>query len=269
MAGLLAVSGGYIAALEKRLLETELALFDALQLLSLQPSSLDGRVADAETAKERQYNVDTNKVITKQNINQTKAEKVAEWERLPIRTSSQQTEWLNDRLSLVGLLAEKSAQQQPSSKKRPQVQRSASSSDLQQQPFLPTGFTHNQDTGSYASPGGTSDGSATRDSNTMMPPPARPVNIGKSFTSSPESVSSTSFVAYRAPTQPPETWRNLPPVNATTTQPSWLPLQDPDQSHRRSTSAEGNNANSPAGGQTLGGSSRAQQLSSSQWRRFF
>lgn len=260
---------GYIAALEKRLLETELALFDALQSLSfLRSSSFDDRVSSADTGQEQPYHVDTNKVLAKQSINQTKAEKVAEWERLPIGTSSQQTEWLKDRLSLVGLTTEKSAQQS-SSNDRPQVQRLASSSDRQQHPFLQTGFMHNQDKGSYTSPSGTSDGSATRDSTIMMPPPARPVNIGKSFTSSPESAPSTSFVGYRTPTQQAENWRNSTPMTTTTTQSSWLRLQDPDRPPMNPTSAEGNSNDSPASEQALGGSSRAQQLSSSQWRRFF
>jgi len=234
-------------------------------------------MSNADTGQELLHKLNTNKVLTKQSINQTKAEKIAEWERLPIGTLSQQTGWLHDRLSLVNLIAEKSAQQSRSYN-RPQVQRSASSSDLQQQPFLQPGFVQGQDKESYASPtSGTSDGSATRDSNLMMPPPARPVNIGKGFTSSPESTSSTSFVTYSTPTQQPsENWRNAnTPMTttaaaaATTQSSSWLRLQDPDQSHMSSSSAERNRNDSPTSEQTPSASSRAQQLSSSQWRRFF
>jgi hypothetical protein len=259
---------GYIAALEKRLLETELALFDTLQSLSLlQSSPINDRVDDANTEQERQHRCDNNKVLAKQSITQTKAEKIAEWERLPISTSFQQTEWLKDRLSLVGL-TETSAQQS-GSKRQAQKQRSASSSDLQQQPFLQTGFMHNQEIGPYVSPGGSSDGNVTRDSNVMMPPPSRPLNVGKTFVSSPESASSAAFVAYRTPTQPPESWRSSTPLTSAAATSSWLRLQDPDPLPMNPIQAEVNTNEALAAVEQTPGGSRAQQLSSSQWRRFF
>lgn len=265
---------GYIAALEKRLLETELALFDTLNPLPfLQSSPTNDRVNDLDSGQERHHNLDTRRVLAKQSINQTKAEKVAEWERLPIGTSTQQMAWVKDRMSLVGMPAQHLTEQYRSGR-QPQVPRSLSSSDLQTHPqtFLQPGFMQNQDKASYLSPGGTSDGSVTRDENPMMPPPFRPapaIAIATNPFGSPlDSTSSAAFAAYQAPALPPEHWRTPPSRAGPANLSSWLRLTDQDQSPVNPMSTEGNMNEALFGDQTPGGS-RAQQLSSSQWRRFF
>lgn len=224
------------------------------------------------TGQEPPHNLDTRRVLAKQSINQTKAEKVAEWERLPIGTSAQRLEWVQDRMSLVGLHGE-NFPEQSSSRRQPQFHRSMSSGDLvqiQQPTFLQSGFLHNQDTGSYLSPGGTSDGSMTRDENTMMPPPSRPTMpiASTSFPSAVDGASSAAFAAYQTQTLPPDQWRNSPTIVGNTNQSSWLRLTDQEHPSTSSMNVDSSMSDSFGGEQTPGGS-RAQQVSSSQWRRFF
>ncbi|KAK5046910.1 hypothetical protein LTR84_007264 [Exophiala bonariae] len=264
---------GYIAALEKRLLETELALFDTLHTLSfLQPTPFNDRGGDLNTGQEQPHNLDTRRVLAKQSITQTKAEKVAEWERLPIGTSTQRLEWVQDRMSLVGLHTE-SFPEQSGSRRQPQFHRSMSSGDLvqlQQPTFLQSGFMHNQDTVSYLSPGGTSDGSMTRDENTMMPPPSRPAMpiSSTSFPSTVDGSSSATFPSYQTQTLPPEQWRNSPTMVGNPNQSSWLRLTDQNHPSMSSMNVDGS-INESFGSDQSSGGSRAQQVSSTQWRRFF
>ena len=81
---------GYIATLEKRLLETELALFETLSLVVREQGS-------DVNLQEAQFQV----LLAGRSANQSKEARVDEWQRLPLQTHQQRYEWWKDKCSKV------------------------------------------------------------------------------------------------------------------------------------------------------------------------
>ncbi|RFU23747.1 hypothetical protein B7463_g12590, partial [Scytalidium lignicola] len=84
------IPAGYISSLEQRLLETEVALFEALSLINNPQYRNDDTQTESSLAG----------VLSDQSTRQSKEAKIEEWKRLPLRTPSQRQEWWRDRVAI-------------------------------------------------------------------------------------------------------------------------------------------------------------------------
>ena len=76
---------GYISALEKRLLESELALFDALT--TIRSGTESGEIQSSQVSH----------LLERRNAHGIKAANIAEWKSLPLVTPQQRWHWLHEK----------------------------------------------------------------------------------------------------------------------------------------------------------------------------
>ncbi|RVX70643.1 hypothetical protein B0A52_05295 [Exophiala mesophila] len=274
---------GYIAALERRLLETELALFDALKDLHLMhvSSHEDPTSEDDLMAREQQANLKINKSLTKHSANQSKTEKVAEWEALPLISREHHFEWWKDRLAMAGPPGEALLQRLNNIHSPQSVAAMAffagiggpsGSSNARRFPYLAGEGSHHSQGGSYRSPSGSNDGSMTETTMLMMPPPPRPSMVSWASGQSSESTGYSSMQTSPQAQQPSPsesvTANQLPAPYA------WPESMAQQQSEMNMAMPQsGGNATADSSmsmtAHTSSSNSSAQRLSSSQWRKFF
>ncbi|KAH8806036.1 hypothetical protein F5884DRAFT_468578 [Xylogone sp. PMI_703] len=84
------IPAGYISSLEQRLLETEVALFEALSVINNPQYRNDETHTESSLAG----------VLSDQSTRQSKEAKIEEWKRLPLRTSAQRQTWWRDRVAI-------------------------------------------------------------------------------------------------------------------------------------------------------------------------
>jgi hypothetical protein len=86
------IPSGYISSLEERLLETEIALFEALSFINIHFHQGDN--TQAESSQYRDAFADHSTALSKQA-------KVEEWKRLPLTFEDQQKAWLQEKLHVA------------------------------------------------------------------------------------------------------------------------------------------------------------------------
>jgi hypothetical protein len=81
---------GYIAALEKRLLETELALFETVATLAQMPTLEQVSTTQTPTVSNEHFA----EILASRSSHQAKASSLREWSRLPLKVEAQRRIWL-------------------------------------------------------------------------------------------------------------------------------------------------------------------------------
>jgi len=105
------VPTGYIAALEQRLLTTEIALYEALSFLhETQPPTLEPIQHEFDRFGAEQHVQDA---FSACSTTQTKAAKVLEWQKLPLLSAGQLDKWREQKYALVNEYIQSSSLVEP------------------------------------------------------------------------------------------------------------------------------------------------------------
>ena len=248
------------------------------ELQLIQVSSNEDRTSEDDfAAREQQVNVSVSKSLTKHSANQSKSEKLAEWEVLPLSSKEQHLEWWKDRLALAGPSGE-ALLQRLSNTRSPMSMPPMSGSAPRRFPYLPADFTHQSQSGSYRSPSGSNDGSLAETTMLMMPPPPRPSIVGWASGHSSESAGYSSLQTSPQAQQPsPGESAAAGQINASYAWPESMAQQQADMNMGM---GQGGGMETPMTSQTqtqtqtstntsASPNSSAHRLSSSQWRKFF
>lgn len=255
-------------------------MFDALKDLHLMHvSSLEDPASEDDlVAREQQANLKINKSLTKHSANQSKTDKVAEWDTLPLSSREHHFEWWKDRLAMAGPPGE-ALLQRMNNIRSPQslaamsffagVGGAGGSSNARRFPYLAGEGSHQSQGGSYRSPSGSNDGSMTETTMLMMPPPPRPSMVSWTSGQSSESTGYSSMQTSPQAQQPsPGESVTAGQMPAPYAWPESMAQQQSEMNMAMSQSG-GGSADSSTTAHASSSNSNAQRLSSSQWRKFF